>query len=427
MGRLNSSVRWQKSVWWFTVQRCEFFGFGQHCSSDKFSALSASVTSLDALTHRIRCVGRLRKRCLACSAFPRLTRSLRLHPTDSLRVRVRTFPLRLSASAQGFRFGKHPQPPNNSFKPTPCRGIGHVRYATLAHVRRPATGRLNSGVSAHLNGRNPRMDLALCTLDNTPYNSFQFSHLSAVEISERRRHLVCPECRGPAFFRKQTKNGRAACFGARPHQPNCSLSAFDETRIIEGYGEVTDIINNPGERIVVDLNFGAATHVHAEPYTGPTRGGARAGIHIGGASQNHARMHRRLSSLLRTLIESPNFRESQQILEILGREISVKDFFVPLLEIEDFHLNSLRGFWGMISDIREDQSGSIWLNSGGRDNISFCLDEASFSNIRNRFNITDKEDFSGAYVLVIGEATLSKNKKVYCSVQNQDLICLRLT
>ena len=39
--------------------------------------------------------------------------------------------------------------PNNSFKPTPCRGIGHVLYATLAHVRRPATGRLNSSVSAH--------------------------------------------------------------------------------------------------------------------------------------------------------------------------------------------------------------------------------------------------------------------------------------
>ena len=40
-------------------------------------------------------------------------------------------------------------PPNNSFKPNPCRGVGHVLYATLAHVRRPATGRLNSGVSHH--------------------------------------------------------------------------------------------------------------------------------------------------------------------------------------------------------------------------------------------------------------------------------------
>ena len=37
-------------------------------------------------------------------------------------------------------------PPNNSFKPTPCRGVGRVLCATLARVRRPATGRLNSGV-----------------------------------------------------------------------------------------------------------------------------------------------------------------------------------------------------------------------------------------------------------------------------------------
>ena len=35
---------------------------------------------------------------------------------------------------------------NNSSKPTPCRGVGHMLYATLAYVRRPATGRLKSGV-----------------------------------------------------------------------------------------------------------------------------------------------------------------------------------------------------------------------------------------------------------------------------------------
>ena len=39
--------------------------------------------------------------------------------------------------------------PNNSFKPSPCRGVGHVLYATLARVRRPATGRLNSSVRPH--------------------------------------------------------------------------------------------------------------------------------------------------------------------------------------------------------------------------------------------------------------------------------------
>jgi hypothetical protein len=126
-----------------------FFGFGQHFSPDKFSALSASVTSLGALTHRIRCVGRLRKLCFAWSTFPRLIRPLRKRPAESSRVRVRAFPLRLSVSLPRFGLHRHPPPPNNSFKPTPCRGIVHVLYATLAHVRRPNTGRLNSGVRRH--------------------------------------------------------------------------------------------------------------------------------------------------------------------------------------------------------------------------------------------------------------------------------------
>ena len=82
--------------------------------------------------------------------FPRLIRSLRLHPAESSRVRARAFPLRFSAGASGLGAHRHPPPPNNSFKPTPCRGVGHVLYATLAHVRRPATGRLNSGVRRQL-------------------------------------------------------------------------------------------------------------------------------------------------------------------------------------------------------------------------------------------------------------------------------------
>jgi hypothetical protein len=270
------------------------------------------------------------------------------------------------------------------------------------------------------------MDVALCYLDDITYTSDQFSRLNHFEMEEKRRCLACPECRGPAFFRKRTRNGRAACFGARPHRPNCSLSALDETRVIEGHGELTDVINNPGERIVVDLNFGASTHVHVEPYTGPTRGGTRAGIHLGATNRNQARMHRRLSSLLRTLIESPYFRGSQQVLEILGQEISVRDFFVPLLEIEDRHLGYLKGFWGMLSDIGR-HSGTVWLNSGGRNNISFCLAEELFLDIRNRFNATDDEDLSGAYVLVIGVARRSQNGKIFCPIESQDMICLRLT
>jgi hypothetical protein len=56
--------------------------------------------------------------------------------------------LRLSVWSPVQQLYGHPPPPNNSFKPTPCRGVSHVLCATLARVRRPATGRLNSSVRA---------------------------------------------------------------------------------------------------------------------------------------------------------------------------------------------------------------------------------------------------------------------------------------
>lgn len=167
--------------------------------------------------------------------------------------------------------------------------------------------------------------------------------------------------------------------------------------------------------------------MHAEPNAGAARGSARAGAYTGGGNPNNARMHRRLSTLLRTLIESPHFRQSDQTLEILGIEIMVRDFFVPLLDIKPHHLNSMKGYWGMLSDVAVGQSGTVWLNSGGRDDISFCLDEKQFSDISARFRITDPEEYSGAYILVIGEVKLSQNNKKYCNIQDQKMICLRLT
>ena len=67
---------------------CQFFGT---------LLLRSSLSG--ALTHRMRYLGRLRKRCLACSAFPPLTRPLRLHAAEISRVRVLAFPLRFSASS----------------------------------------------------------------------------------------------------------------------------------------------------------------------------------------------------------------------------------------------------------------------------------------------------------------------------------------
>jgi hypothetical protein len=69
----------------------------------------ASVSSLGALTHRLRYVGRLRKRCLVSISVLLLMLSFRKGPAESPRVRVPAFPLRFSVSAPGFDL--HGRPP----------------------------------------------------------------------------------------------------------------------------------------------------------------------------------------------------------------------------------------------------------------------------------------------------------------------------
>jgi hypothetical protein len=60
------------------------------------------------------------------------------------------------------------------------------------------------------------MKLALCTLDQEQYDAADFADNSSDWIAKHRLHLECIACQGPAFFRKASTSGQAACFGARP-------------------------------------------------------------------------------------------------------------------------------------------------------------------------------------------------------------------
>jgi len=62
------------------------------------------------------------------------------------------------------------------------------------------------------------MRTALCTLDGVIYRSADFAQTE--DFENKRDHLVCPECRMRAFYRRPTRNGRDACFAARPHAVN---------------------------------------------------------------------------------------------------------------------------------------------------------------------------------------------------------------
>lgn len=271
------------------------------------------------------------------------------------------------------------------------------------------------------------MDTAFCTEDGVTYESTQFSRLPPMELARKRRLLQCPECQSIAFFRKASRSGRAACFGARPHLDGCELATLDNNDPIDGQGVDEDELNNPGDRIVVELNFGANPQPPQQVANGEGGARNRGRRFVGDGARPDARAHRRLSSLLRTLLQVPAFSHSTQILEIDGRpDIAVRDFFVPISRITEGYKALFRGFWGMLSDARFSPDGTLWLNSGGRDDVSFCLDAGHVPEVFRRSHIVDEEDLAGANVLIFGSLRTSLNGKQYCAIANPGYLAIRL-
>ena len=145
-GGLTQALGGRKAFCSFALQHGDFTGFGSYCSSDKFSARCHFVQVCRARSN-VACVAFAG---FGCNELHRLGSPRRTRCFGIIRLKVHEARSGIPASAFGKSATASPSPgssaPNNSFKPTPCRGVGHVLYATLAHVRRPATGRLNSGV-----------------------------------------------------------------------------------------------------------------------------------------------------------------------------------------------------------------------------------------------------------------------------------------
>ena len=270
------------------------------------------------------------------------------------------------------------------------------------------------------------MDTGKCTIDQVVYNAATFSGLPAHEVRRKRRFIVCPECDGPGYFRKASKSGQAACFGARPHKIGCSLAAPEH----EGGGDTgtdeEDERINDGERIVVDFDYGGASgkHIHGPTGTETRRGGSK---FIGGSHPIESKMHRRLSTLLRNLITSAQFRQSRQILEIAGHgEYEVKSFFTNFVDVRKAMVGRYAGYWGLISDVRFGDDKTLWFNTGGRNDVSLCLKEEYVDELWARYGISDVEDMAGAYMLVFGEIRSSKNDKKYIAMDGPAHLTIRL-
>lgn len=272
------------------------------------------------------------------------------------------------------------------------------------------------------------MDFAKCTIDNINYKAYEFEKLSPSDLAYKRRFLVCKECGGPAFFRKASKKGQAACFGARPHKDDCKLATQDSENTKGSLTNEEKEYLNSGNKIIIDLNFGAQQIINIENSDDEEiEGHVKGNLYSSKNGQGKAKSHRRLSTLLRTLINDKEFfKNSKQKIALNNYTYNANKLFAHFDDLTENYVNDIvennpytrRAIWGMISDARyaNKENKTIWLNTGGNDTISVLIDESFHDLFLNRFKITDLEELSGKYLLTIGQLNKSKNGKVFSKV-----------
>lgn len=267
------------------------------------------------------------------------------------------------------------------------------------------------------------MDTAYCTLDGHTYHVTSFSQLSASDMQAKRRHLICPECRWQAYFKRAATSGQGACFGARPHSPNCGLTAPVSLRG-PGSDETQDILHNSMDHIVIDLNYGAHETIHGDPEdVDNTRG--RGGRFTGEGHRGPARMNRRLRPLLKSLISSEQFRNSSMIIELTQHTtLPVNQFFVNFSDISDQHEGTFRGYWGLVFDTGMSNDGAFWLNTGKYSDLSVLITSDLYSDFRQRAGFQQESELEGMHVLVLGKLRRATTGKLIVDVDSVDLCTL---
>lgn len=269
------------------------------------------------------------------------------------------------------------------------------------------------------------MDVAFCTADNNTYTAIEFASLPARQLEEFRTQLICVECRYPAFFRKRTRDGRAPCFGGRPHKEDCDLATNGAGAWGAQGPDDQDERLNRGDHIVLDLRLEGGSDEGSPGGDPAQRRHGQGRVHIGNG-QRQALMYRRLRTVLRNLARSESFSRSSQIIEVTGLvSLRASDFFVHFDDVGPEHFGKFLGLWGTLSDARLSGE-TIWLNTGGPRMPSIPVDAIDETTLLMLSRGSELEDLAGAYVLALGKVDQSVGGKRYVAIRDLSYIAVIL-
>lgn len=263
------------------------------------------------------------------------------------------------------------------------------------------------------------MDTAFCTTDNKHYDIASFNKLGEQILSNLRRALVCQECNAQGYYRKASRDGKPACFGAY-HTDNCKYKTQGSKSLItpEVVEEVKTIATN---KQIIDIAFvlyeSNKTRLPNSSTSEVTTASNRASKQHTRASTQTRHTQRGLKSLLKMLMHTDTFASSNIAINT-GAEhpFKAKNLFIHFNDTSEEHKQKWRGYWGMISHANSDIS---WLNVANERDVSILVDNLK-KEIMTMCKIESAEELAGASVLVFGRLNISANGKWYIKIDRDN-------
>jgi hypothetical protein len=257
------------------------------------------------------------------------------------------------------------------------------------------------------------------------YMADQFALLNPADRQRLRELLICTGCGADTYFIREARNGRRACFGARPHAEDCELaSSITEDGGSAALDEVDERLN-AGDVFRIDPSRERTVrHVSHDPNAPALVGGAA--VRFTRRGKGTARMSSMsLMRLLRQLVLRTSFRRSQTLLVMQDdSRQSVRSGCVHLTEIEDKHRNRVRVYWGTIRFPRPKDGGGAWLNTGWG-SPTIVVEQEALESLLERSGLEDLEDLSGSFFAFMGRLREAAGHRRFFFIDDVDWLAIR--
>ncbi len=269
---------------------------------------------------------------------------------------------------------------------------------------------------------------AICTYGGNRkiYDIFSFQKLDDSDIEKYRQHLICPDsnCGAEAYFRRKSKDGKAACFGSRYHNQGCSeaRSSKQHVREIEDAIEVAKVLAD-SSKVTFDFKVSMLHHPEAQNRKADLK------------SQNEGS---KPQTDLAVVVKYPNLGMEKSLNSLMrGSDLNRSDTIILIDEKYPYKAKNLfvnfsdaeaadspkdarpKMFWGTISHSDVDME---WLNPADCDDIGIPIKKYK-KQIFERFNIEERRDVEGAGLILFGKCfwNHSRNRKII-EIWNADRI-----